>query len=136
MPLVRNVLKLSDQPRELRHSDRPSPVKVPTPPMGVYASGKDFEWLIKSAPAATQSGLFVKKGVLYIYVYPKDHNQGLGVMHTRMRCSVTTSRPREDGEWLGWLCPICKQNVTLSIDPCPFCLHRSTLQRQFVSTWL
>jgi hypothetical protein len=40
MPLVRNVLEPSDQPRELRHCDRPSPVKVPTPPMGVYYKAK------------------------------------------------------------------------------------------------
>jgi hypothetical protein len=136
MPLVRNVLEPSDQPRELRHCDRPSPVKVPTPPLGVYVDGNEFDWLVESAPPATQSALFLKKEALYVYVYPKGDNRGLGVAHTRLRCRVATSRPRADFEWVGWLCPICRQSVSLSTEPCPHCLHRSTLQRQFVATWL
>ena len=135
MPPVRDVLG-AGQPRERRHGKgkKNGAIRVPVPPaMSVFVDADELEALISSAPASKQTALYVTNGELYVYVYPEIET---GVALTRIKCLVSARTPTGGYESLGFVCPICKSTVTLSIEPCPHCMHRTTSRKVVAATWL
>ena len=106
-----------------------------SPASGVFVDADALEALISSAPAAKQTALYVTNGELFVYIYPEIETGG-GVALTRITCLVSARRPTGGYEWLGFVCPICKRTVTLSIEPCPHCIHRANLRKVVAATWL